>query len=221
MTDVSDRDAIHHDMTPSRIKKDEYAVQALVDLLENNWTNHFAEGQTGLLNITTGAAASADVAHDLQSAQKKGEEAHQKFQESQLQRGQNFFERLPRLNLKTFDSAKRCKMKVNHKEVILKSDNRLFAHMILVASSRKLSMKEVLKHTLGPMPWSLANTDGARRKTNKAALARKLEAKASPTDGMEYPSACIIDGMSVVLKMKGDKLTFEELAEQMLICHQD
>ena len=138
-TDASDHAAIHHDLTPSHIKKDEYAVQALVDLLENNWTNHFAEGQTGLLNITTGAAASADVAHDLRSAQKKGEEAHQKFQESQLQRGQNFFERLPRLNLKTFDSAKRCKMKVNHKEVILKSDNRLFAHMILVASSRKLS----------------------------------------------------------------------------------
>ena len=215
MTDVLDRAAIH-DLTPSRIKKDEYAVQVLVDLLENIWTNPFAEGQTGLLNIATGAAASADVARDL-SARKKGEEARQKFQESRLERGQNFFERLPRLNLKTFDGAKRCKTKVNGKEVILKSDNRLFAHMILVASSRKLNMKEVLKHPLGPMPWSLANTDGAPRKTNKAALARKLEAKASPANEMEYPNACIIDGMSVAQKMKGDKLTFEELAEQMLI----
>ncbi len=33
---------------------------------------------------------------------------------------------------------------------------------------------------------------------------------------MERPSACIIDGMSVVQKMKGDNLTFEELADQML-----
>ena len=89
--------------------------------------------------------------------------------------------------------------------------------MILVASSRKLNLKEVLKHPLGPMPRLLANTDGAPRKTNKAALVRKLEAKASPTDEMEYPSACIIDGMSVVQKMRGDKLTFEELVEQMLI----
>ena len=78
-------------------------------------------------------------------------------------------------------------------------------------------MKEVLKHPLGPMPWSLANTDGARRKTNKAALARKLEAKASPADEMESPSACIIDGMSVVQKIKGDKFTFEKLAEQVLV----
>ena len=78
-------------------------------------------------------------------------------------------------------------------------------------------MKEVLKHPLGPMPWSLANMDGAPRKTSKATLARKLETKASPADEMEYPSACIIDEMSVVQKMKGDKLTFEELAEQMII----
>ena len=104
------RAAIHHDLTPSHIKKDEYAVQALVDLLENNWTNPFAEGQTGQLNIATGAA-SADVARDLLLAQKKGEEARQKFQESRLERGQKVFERLPRLNLKTFHGAKRLKRK--------------------------------------------------------------------------------------------------------------
>ena len=79
MIDVSDHAAIHHDLTPSRFKKDEYAVKALVELCENNWTNPFAEGQTGLLSIATGAAASADVARDLPSAQKKDEEARQKF----------------------------------------------------------------------------------------------------------------------------------------------
>ena len=82
MTEVSDRAAIHHDLTPSRMKKDEDSVQALKDLLENNWTNPFAEGETELLNISTGAAASPDVTRDLLSAQKNGEEAHQTFQES-------------------------------------------------------------------------------------------------------------------------------------------
>ena len=38
VTNVSDRAAIHHDLTPSHMKKDEYSVQALEDLLENNWT---------------------------------------------------------------------------------------------------------------------------------------------------------------------------------------
>ena len=134
-----------------------------------------------------------------------------------MEKSQNFFDRLPRLNLKTFDCTKQRKVKVKGKEIILKSDNKLFAHMILVASSRNLSMKEVLKRPLGPMPWSLANTDGTPRKTNKAALARNLEANASPADEMESPPACIIDGMSVVQKMKGNKLTFEELAEHLLV----
>ena len=60
---------------------------------------------------------------------------------------------------------------------MLKSDNKLFGHMVLVALLRKLSMRDVLKHPLGPIPWSLANTDGTPKKTNKVALARKLESK--------------------------------------------
>ena len=79
MTDISDRATIHHDLTPSHIKKDEYAVQALMDLFENYWSNPFADGQTGLLNITTCAAASLDVTSDLLSAQKKDGKARQKF----------------------------------------------------------------------------------------------------------------------------------------------
>ena len=75
MTDISDRATIRHDLTPSSIMKDEYAVQALMDLFENYWSNPFADGQTGLLNIATGAAASPDVTSDLLSAQKKDEEA--------------------------------------------------------------------------------------------------------------------------------------------------
>lgn len=46
--------------------------------------------------------------------------------------------------------------------------------MILVAESRKVNMRDVLAHPLGPLPWALANADGTLRKTNKAALAREL-----------------------------------------------
>ena len=34
MTDVADRATIHHYLTPSRIKKDECDVQALIDLFK-------------------------------------------------------------------------------------------------------------------------------------------------------------------------------------------
>lgn len=60
-------------------------------------------------------------------------------------------------------------------QIILKADRNLFAHMIVIAQSREIPIKEVLAHPLGPLPWSLANSDGSLRKTNKAALARELE----------------------------------------------
>ena len=54
------------------------------------------------------------------------------------------------------------------------------------------------------------------KKINKATLARKLESFAPPADHLETPSACIIDGMSIIHKMKGDNSTFEEVALQLL-----
>ena len=87
----------------------------------------------------------------------------------------------------------------------------LKSEMLLVASSRNLNMKEVLKHPLGPLPWSLANCDGTMKKTNEAALARKLENMASTTEQVQQPSACMIDGMSLVQKMKGKNHTFDDV----------
>ena len=87
-----------------------------------------------------------------------------------------FYSRLPKLKLKKFGSMTNSKRtSVSNKEVTLKTDHKLFGNMVLVASSRKLDMQEVLQHTLGPLPWSLANADGTMKKTNKAALASHLK----------------------------------------------
>ena len=42
------------------------------------------------------------------------------------------------------------------KEIVLKADRALFAHIIVFAEVRVLSMKEILAHLPGPLPWSLA-----------------------------------------------------------------
>lgn len=94
------------------------------------------------------------------------------------------------MNLKTFDKMK-CSVtkKLSKKEIVLKSDRKLFGHTLLVASSRKLDMKVVLEHPLGPAPWSLANDMGTLKKTNKSALARKLETNAAPAEEIPRPSS--------------------------------
>ena len=66
-----------------------------------------------------------------------------------------FHECLPKLQLKTFASIKKLpKKRLTNKETMLKADNRLFGHMVLVANSRNLHMRQVLQHPLGPLPWS-------------------------------------------------------------------
>jgi len=66
------------------------------------------------------------------------------------------------------------------------------------------------------LPWALANGSGLLPKTNKAALARELEKNVSPAEEIPEPSATIVDGMSVVQKLKGNDQTFLQLAELAL-----
>ena len=121
--------------------------------------------------------------------------------------------------LKTFSSlnTKKTFNKESRKEVILKADRILFSQMIIIAESRKLKMSDVLAHPLGPFPWLLAATDGSLRKTtNKAVLGKELEKNVPPAETIPGPCATIIDGMSIVQRMKGDHKTFAELADTIL-----
>ena len=88
--------------------------------------------------------------------------------------------------------------------------------MIVIAESRDLQMKEVLSHPLGPLPWSLATPDGLMRKTNKASLAKELQKNVQSADSIPQPSACVIDGMALVQRLKGDQKTFAAVAGTLL-----
>ena len=50
------------------------------------------------------------------------------------------------------------------------------------------------------------------RSTKKSALANALQKDVAPAESIPTPSACIIDGMSLVQKAKGDHRTFAEVA---------
>jgi len=110
--------------------------------------------------------------------------------------------------LKTFSDIRK---KPSPSKVVLQADRKL-----PVAESRHLQMSDVLSHPLGPLPWALANGDGTLRKTSKPALARELEKQALPAETIPEPSATIIEGMSLVQKMKGNDQTFSQLADSAL-----
>lgn len=80
----------------------------------------------------------------------------------------------------------------------------------------QLQMQEVLCHPLGPLPNSLATSNGLPRKKNKAQLGRELEKLVQPTVVVPSSSAYLIEGMSLIQKLQVDHLTFGEIAEMAL-----
>ena len=45
------------------------------------------------------------------------------------------------------------------KEVIIRADRSLFARLLTIREKRGLSMKELLKFSLGPVAWSLTTPE--------------------------------------------------------------
>ena len=126
-----------------------------------------------------------------------------------------FHDKMTKLKLKTFDDLSK-KMKGSSKGVIIKAGRALFAQMIITAENRKLKMSDVLCHPLGPLPWSLPSADGSLRKTNKVSLAKEVQKDMTAADMIPQPCARIMDGMSMVQKIRGDQKTFAEVADNFI-----
>ena len=105
-------------------------------------------------------------------------------------------------------------MKCQH--VVLMPDRNLFCGMNLVAENKSVYMKGP-DQPIGP---NAMGTGKCRcvptKKTNKAALARRLENSVSPAEAIRTPSTCIIDGMGLAQRMNGNNKTIAQLAESVM-----
>lgn len=61
LTDIKPPGVSHHDLESSCIRKDELAVQSLVDFMETEWINPFSGDPTELISLSTGTVAPSDV----------------------------------------------------------------------------------------------------------------------------------------------------------------
>ena len=177
----------------------------------------FSGRHARLICLSTGKMASEDVAGDLLQAKHLGERAFQSFSKERLEANPpkvKFHDSMSNAMLKTFKHMnKKVELrKGTAKEIVLKADRALFAHMIVIAEARQLSMKEVLSHPLGPLLWSLAAPDGSLKKTAKSSLAMLRQLKVFYLGPLALSMAC----MAMVQKLKGDQKTFKEITEMLL-----
>ncbi len=160
---------LHHaELRQTRIKKDEEAVSAVVQLIQG-WINPFTENQD-LVSISTAKIAPRDITSDLMKAHSTGEKCYSTFRSERLEKDVptvKFHDILPANKLKTFSNlCKKKAVKSSGRMIILKADRTLFGRIIVMAQGRSLKMEDILSHPLGPLPWALSTSDGLLRKTN-------------------------------------------------------
>ena len=171
----TNEDDIHKEFRAPRLAKDENDVERVMSVIKGrvnpiDWSEE-------LVCISSGVTVSPEIKQDLPEAERVGDTLVTEFLKDRIvSNNASFFDPLPPQNLKTFkDTVQTKKIKVNGKEHILKADRKLFGRLAVIAQSKALNIREVLKYPLGPLPWPLACTDGPLAKTNKAKLAEVLE----------------------------------------------
>lgn len=188
-------------------------------MLENNWIDPFNAEDQELVSLSTGTLATSDVLNDLHNEKSIGLQAYEKFIKDRLEPGheKKFHDPITKNKLKSFTSmSKRKVIKNNSQNAIIKADRNLFAQMILIAQTRDLNMEEVLRHPLGPIPWSLASANGTMRKTSKSVLCNEIIKNVKPAESLGENKACIIDGMALLQKVHANQMTFAVLSQHVL-----
>ena len=91
--------------------------------------------------------------------------------------------------------------------------------MLLIARSRDVDMKEVLRYSLRPFPLPLATSDGNLVKTVRSKLLHLIENRTADylVDMIEGNRVLILDVMAILQTIKTISSTFGELAHKLLI----
>jgi hypothetical protein len=111
----------HKEAAPPRMQRDESDVKKVMDTV-SNWKNPF-ESSDELVSLSSGCLASESVRQDLLMAKEKGKSAAVEFIRNRLVSNDTmFFDPLPKMKLGTFGDARKRKVQINAKNVILRAD---------------------------------------------------------------------------------------------------
>ena len=81
---------------------------------------------------------------------------------------------------------------------------------------RKINLKVVFCYPLGPVPWTLATSNGELMKTSKSKIMHELEKGVTTVDRVPISCVPIFDGMALVRMIQCTGLTYNEFADDLL-----
>ena len=168
--------------------------------------------------MASGRIVPADCVGDLLHAHERGTKALEGFARNRLDpTGEtDFHHHLRKQQLKTFASLhKQQRVPAQNQQVIVKSTRELFGRLLVIGQNRDISLKELMKYTLGPLPLAIATPEGLPVKTVKATLLKLLETGVEHIHNKQVSpdSVWIYDGRAIIHSVKMDTIiTYEQLA---------
>ena len=109
----------------------------------------------------------------------------------------DFYDTIQKNKLETFSLTETseevlCK---RQKEVIIQPDRSLFARLLVIREKTGISIRVQLRHSLGPVAWSLATPEGCIYKSVESKLLNAIEERIKTVDEIPSKSAIIYDGI--------------------------
>lgn len=182
--------------------------------------NPFDNQFSNLVHIVSGLEASPKVQEAARNMWDIGEAEVNDYLDNLLSDGADIYQTLKKTKLETFGTQTQNITVKNAKDEIIsiKSTKDFFVKLVLLAKSRDIDMKNVLKYSLRPYPSPLASYDGNMVKTQKSKLLEVIEKKAKVDCVTSIPnrSCLIIDAMALLQALKNIPDTFKELTSTIL-----
>ena len=148
-------ETVHKEATRKRTDRDERDVRKNINVI-GGWRNPF-ESSDDLVCLSSGYVATKEVFDALLGALETGTTVVEEcIKKRIIDKSLDFYDSLSKNNLNTFKSmVAATKVKVNGQLEILKADRNLFARLAVIGQTRSMHMREVLSHSLGPVPCNV------------------------------------------------------------------
>ena len=213
-------DTCYKSLRPSQILKSELMVGKVQTVLENEYLNPFDTSleKNKLYNLSSGSPLTNDTADAILKLPEIGDKQASEFTEYRLfAKSVLFHAPIVRNNYKTFSKAlKTITIKKNNKIKVIEVNRNIINSLLSFTnkSGKSINFEAALKYPLSPIPLSIANADGKKRKTNKAKL-KEILYKCRDSEEDTLPEAevdaYVLDMMAQIRTMTEIPDTFEGL----------
>ena len=206
------------DLGKIRIKNDEKVVQHCCSIVKS-WQNPFEHNEK-IVGLSSQIEAPPTVQKDLMNAATIGESSFKDFIKNRIESNNfGFYEPIKKNKLRNFDTAIITKiMRVHGKDIAIKSDRETFVRLLVIQRTRKIDIKEVLRHELSPVPLALSNPDTASTlcKTAKNELFKFLKISLGTVSMIPMNTPKTYDGMVLLEKLPATLSTFGDIFDFLI-----